>query len=115
MNLSWQKISTILGILVSLVVLVGGYTTYISKFAEAEDLDNIKQMVVMNQKSIQLGQIRLEQKILNDRIKSLEERRDRIEVKSPQTPSDLERVNEYNRDIRELEIQLRQLLQKMTS
>lgn len=107
--MSWQKISTILGILVSLAILAGGFHTYISRFAVAEDVIEIQQLVAMNQKSIRLNQIRLEQKIIQDRIRSLEERRDRIDIKHLKSPVDLERIREYNRDIKTAEMQLRQL------
>lgn len=112
--MTWQKISTVLGILVSIAVLIGCFSTYINRFAKADDVKEIQELVVMNQKSIHLNQIRIEQKIVQDRIVSLEERRDRLELKDPLSFSDKERIKEYNRDIKVLEMQLRQIANKVS-
>ncbi len=110
--MTWQRISVILSIIVSLVVIIGGFSAYTSRFAEAEDLIALKQVVILNQRTILLTQVRLEQKIVSDRISSLEERRDRLEVKESKTFTDNQRIREYNRDIKDLEIELKQIEKK---
>lgn len=104
--MNWQKISVIIGIIVGLFTIGGGFIgaqQYMEKkYARAETVQQIQIAQEYTNK-------RLEQKIITDRILSLEERKDRIELKSEKTQEDKERIKEYERDIHELEIHLNQL------
>lgn len=104
--MNWQKISVIIGIIVGLFTIGGGIIgaqSYMeTKYAKREAVQQIQTAQEYTNK-------RLEQKIITDRILSLEERKDRVEAKEQQTHDDVERIQEYDRDIKELELYLKQL------
>jgi len=105
--MNWTRISIIIGVIVGIITILGSFTAYMSTFAKAEDVKEVKMSVDLTQK-------RLEQKIITDRIISLEERKDRIQSKDRINDYDKERIYEYQRDIKELEIQLDNLYKKST-
>ena len=104
--MNYQRIGTIIGIVVGVFTIMGGAfgaQMYIeNKYAKAEDVTEIKLVMELTNK-------RLEQKIITDRILSLEERKDKVELKENMDSDDRERIQEYDRDIRDLELELKTL------
>jgi hypothetical protein len=104
-----NRIQVIIGIIVGIFTIVGGVfgaQSYMEgKYARVEMVQQIQQSQDYTNK-------RLEQKIITDRILSLEERKDRVEAKENKSSDDVERIQEYERDIKELEIHLDQIDKK---
>jgi hypothetical protein len=104
-----NKLQVIIATIVGIFTIVGGVfgaQQYMeTKYARVEMVQRIQQSQDYTNK-------RLEQKIITDRILSLEERKDRVEAKENKSSDDVERINEYKRDIKELEIHLDQIDKK---
>ena len=120
----WKRVGFWAAIIIPLLGLVfGGYKGYESLATEEEmkkELDyrdnmmqqqmiQMNQAIILNQNSITLDSLRLERKIITDKIYDLEKRKDRIELKEHKTQYDKERIKEYTRDIKQLEEELHQL------
>ena len=123
--MTWQKITTILGIIIGLGTLIGfvfGGQAYMEeKYAENEDIEHVMayvtdeteeliQMVSMNQESIQLNQAMIRQKIVQDKLDRKLDLKDLTKLKEPSTPEQYReqqnKIREYDQDIRDLEREL---------
>lgn len=102
MNRLQVIITTIVGVFAIVGGVFGAQQYMETKYASAERVQEIQTAQEYTNK-------RLEQKIITDRILSLEERKDRVEVKENLSSDDVERIQEYKRDIKELEIHLKQI------
>ncbi len=121
-GLPWKKINAGIGVLVGIFALIGGVfgaQSYMEiKYAEAEDVEQIvemvedgdadlQQLVALNAKSIQLQNYRFEQNIIQDRIDRKKDLKQEVELGKPTTPKEhhdkQKQMNNIERDIEELE------------
>jgi len=118
--ISWQRIGVVLGVVVSIMALIGGVIrvdTYYAHASDVEDLEqNIEQKVAKVEENLSYTDQRLGLKIVNDEIRqqlSLKwQLEDRLEVKPTKETKDHLRLTEHS--LRELEDEKQRLVTQNT-
>ena len=118
--ISWQRIGVVLGVVVSIMALIGGVIsvdTYYAHASDVEDLEqNIEQKVAKVEENLSYTNQRLGLKIVNDEIRqqlSLKwQLEDRLEVKPTKETKDHLRLTEHS--LRELEDEKQRLVTQNT-